>query len=75
MRYFFDTRIDGRLSRDDVGIELPTLARAKEEAEQGLADLAKDELPRIASGTISITVRTESGEEVFAKMISVSELR
>jgi hypothetical protein len=76
MRYFFDTRQNGDLVRDDTGIELEGLDSASYEASRGLADLAWDALalPGQVRRDLGILVRDEAGREVLQALLSF-ELR
>ncbi|MET4442831.1 hypothetical protein ABIB75_001092 [Bradyrhizobium sp. GM2.2] len=60
-RYYFDVRDNDELTRDDDGLELPSLARARDEASLTLVGIAKDVLPRSEARTLAIEVRTASG--------------
>ena len=62
MLFFFDTRDGDENSRDDVGIELPDVGTAKQQATLALTEMARDRLP--SSGvdrTLAIRVRTMNG--------------
>lgn len=69
-RYFFDTIDDGRIVRDDEGLDCPDLDCAKIEAAKGLADLARDILPENGlRREMSVHVRDESGRQFFSTSI------
>jgi hypothetical protein len=46
---------------DEVGLELPSLARVKVEASRALMEIAKDVLPGSEVRTLAIEVRDELG--------------
>jgi hypothetical protein len=54
--YFFDTRDGSNLIRDDTGIELDGIERARDEAARGMADLAKESLPGAIQRELSVDV-------------------
>jgi hypothetical protein len=58
-RYFFDTRDDGDLVRDDQGFELEDLAAVKALAAKTLAEMAADVLPSSDERCLGIDVRNE----------------
>ena len=41
-RYYFDLRNGDEIAPDEEGLELPSIARAQEEAARFLTDLARD---------------------------------
>ena len=55
--YFFDTRDGDNFIRDELGIELDGVEAARDEATAGLADLAKDALPRAIRRELAVEVR------------------
>jgi hypothetical protein len=64
VRYFFDLRDADGLFSDEVGVELPTLGAAQEEAALSLAGMARDAARKVdTNGTraMAIEVRDESG--------------
>jgi hypothetical protein len=68
--YFFDTRDDGNVMRDDEGLEFPDLDAVKREAARSLAELALDVLPGALRRVLGIDVRDEQGDPVLtAEMI------
>jgi hypothetical protein len=54
--YFFDTRDDGEIVVDDVGLDLPGIARAKVVAAKSLAELALEALPRSTRRCLGVDV-------------------
>ena len=66
---FFDTRDNDVFIEDDVGLELPDLAAAKEEAALSLAELARDVLPGSIKRTLSVEVRDEHNPVLRATLI------
>jgi hypothetical protein len=63
--YFFDTRDDGVLVSDDVGLEFPDLATVKVQAAKSLAELAADVLPGCDRRCLGVDVRDEAGLPVM----------
>jgi hypothetical protein len=57
MLYFFDTRDNGTLIEDDVGIECADLDAVKAQAALSLAELARDVLPGSIKRVLSVEVR------------------
>ena len=55
--YFFDTRDNGSVFRDDVGLEFPDLRTVKTQASLSLAELAHDVLPGVCRRTLGVDVR------------------
>jgi hypothetical protein len=64
-RYYFDLRERDGLAVDEEGMELRDLEAVQEEAARSLADMARDELRRIAKNggghEMAIEVRDEAG--------------
>jgi hypothetical protein len=56
-RYFFDTRDNGTLIKDEVGFEFGDLNSVKEQAALSLAELARDVLPGSVRRELSVEVR------------------
>jgi hypothetical protein len=63
--YYFDTRDDHHLIRDELGIELDGIAEARDEATRGLADLTKDALPGAVRRELSVQVRDDADRDVL----------
>jgi hypothetical protein len=63
--YFFDTRDDGETIVDDVGLELPSIERAKSVAAKSLAELALDVLPRSTRRCLGVDVTDEQRRPVL----------
>jgi uncharacterized protein DUF6894 len=57
MRYFFDTRDNGTLIEDDIGIDFADLDEVKTQAAVSLAELARDVLPGSIRRVLSVEVR------------------
>lgn len=55
--YFFDTRDDAVIIRDDVGLEFPDFATVKVQASKSLAELALDVLPGVDRRVLAVDVR------------------
>ena len=60
MVYFFDSRDSGRLSRDDVGVELGSPEEARKLATQALGEWAKDAIPGAERKQLAIEVRADA---------------
>jgi hypothetical protein len=69
-RFYFDTWDNDRCTRDDVGVEVADLQKAKQLAAKSLANLANDILPDGSYRHMAVEVRDESGE-----IILTAELR
>jgi hypothetical protein len=63
--YFFDSRDNGDVITDEVGVELPDLKAVKILAAKGLAELALDVLPGVCERCMGIDVRNEHSEPVL----------
>jgi hypothetical protein len=63
--YFFDTRDDGEMIIDDVGLELADLTTVKMQAAKSLAELAVDVLPGADRRCLGVDVRDELGLPVL----------
>jgi len=63
--YFFDTRDDGAVIADPVGLEFPNVEAVKRQAAKSLAELARDVLPGVLRRVLAVDVRDESGDAVL----------
>jgi hypothetical protein len=63
--FFFDTRDDGETVIDDVGLELPDVAKAKTVAAKSLAELALDALPGSTRRCLGVDVSDEQHRPVL----------
>lgn len=63
--YFFDTRDDGEILIDDVGVELADLEAVKVMAAKGLVELALDVLPGKLQRCLGIDVRDEDSAPIL----------
>ena len=63
--FFFDTRDDGLLIRDDVGLEFSDMETVKVQAAKSLAELAVDVLPRSMERCLGVDVRNDRGGDVL----------
>ncbi len=71
-RYFFDSS-DGREHiRDEIGIDLPDLIAARDEAINGLPDIARDKLPAGTNRAFTVKVRDETGEYLVEAALTLS---
>jgi hypothetical protein len=63
-RFFFDVlELSGRITRDEIGTECTSAARARHEADRLLASIFS-EAPRRISGEIKVEVRDAAGNAV-----------
>lgn len=70
MRYFFDTRDNGVLLADTDGLEFDQLDAIETAATIGLAELARDELPKSERRRVlSIEVRDENQRPIVKASI------
>ena len=65
MRYFFDTRDDSHVVRDEIGLDLDGPEAARDEATRGLADLARDALPGATRRELAVEVRDDADRAVL----------
>jgi hypothetical protein len=63
--YFFDTRNDGDVLRDDVGVECRDFEAVRTLAARGLAVLAVDVLPGSIRRVLGVDVRGAHGQLVL----------
>jgi hypothetical protein len=63
--FFFDTRDDGALVNDDVGLEFPDLETVRMQAAKSLAELAADVLPRSTERCLGVDVRDECNRAIL----------
>ena len=71
LRYYFDTYDSGPLTLDEEGMELDGPEAARREALGGLADLARDLVPRAKHDRMGVQVRDEAGRIVFHATLSL----
>jgi hypothetical protein len=64
-RYFFDTRVDAKHIRDDVGFELFDLEAVKLLASRSLVELAADALPGSLNRCLGVDVRDDQNRDVL----------
>jgi hypothetical protein len=63
--FFFDTRDDGQIVRDDIGLNFPDLETVREQAAKSLAELAVDVLPRSTERCLGVDVRDRGNRAVL----------
>jgi hypothetical protein len=63
--YYFDTRDDGEVVTDDVGLEVADLETVKEIAAKGLAEIAVDVLPGSSERCLGVDVRDVDSRPVL----------
>ena len=60
-RFYFDV-LDGEAStRDDTGVELPSLDAAEDEAVRAIVEIGQDSLPKRRGAELALHVRDERG--------------
>ncbi len=64
-RYFFDTRDDGQVLADDVGLDLSGIEQARTFAAKSLAELALDALPGATRRCLGVDVSDEQHRPVL----------
>ncbi|WP_439358830.1 DUF6894 family protein [Bradyrhizobium sp. DASA03007] len=67
-RYYFDTH-NGKLVRDDVGIECDSFQSVRAQAAAGLADFARDIVPSAKWCEMAIRVRDDQGRPVMQAIL------
>ena len=67
--FYFDVRDGDDFVSDDVGLELPNIARARDEAARALADMAKDALRGSGGREMSIEIRDEAKEPLLQTLL------
>lgn len=56
-RYYFDTRDGETFIRDEVGLELPNIEAAQDQAALALAEMAREQVPGATRREFCIEVR------------------
>jgi hypothetical protein len=64
--FYFDTRDDGELTRDDLGLEFPDLETVRVQAGKSLAELAVDVLPRSTERCLGVDVRDADNRPILS---------
>ena len=64
-RYFFDSRDGDARVPDDIGVALPSIEPARDQAAQALAELAKDVLSGSVHRELATEIRNEAGEPLL----------
>ena len=74
-RFFFDTGQDGRIQRDDDGLDMLSIEDARRTALSALGDMARDEL-RHGCRDLTIEVRDAQGPILKASLfLEISQPR
>ena len=68
-RYFFHTRDGESWIRDETGVELSGIEKARVEATAGLADMAKDVIPGALRKELSVEVLDAEGRRLFRAVL------
>lgn len=63
--YYFDTRDDGEVDCDDVGLELLDIQEATKVAARSLAELALEVLPGSTARCLGVDVRDDQQRDVL----------
>lgn len=71
-RYYFDSSDGRELIRDEIGIELPDLMSARDEAINGLPDIARDKLPEGSNRAFTVRVRDGAGQYLLEAALKLS---
>ena len=69
--YYFDVWEQGKVARDDDGLELESLEAAEQEARRGAADMGRDSLPMGRCSEVRVQVRNERGEPLLSVAVSM----
>lgn len=65
-RYFFDIEDNGKLTVDEVGLELLTEKAVRDEAIRALPSIAQEELPDGPQHVFRVKVRDDTGSYIFS---------
>jgi hypothetical protein len=72
--YYFDTRDDDEVTRDDVGLRLDGVQAARDLAAKSLAELAVDALPGSSRRCLGVDVRDERSAVLTTELIFEARL-
>jgi len=64
-RFFFDTRDNGKILPDDVGVDYADFQKVKDEAAKTLAEMAEYMLPGTEQRRIGVDVRDANGRPLM----------
>jgi hypothetical protein len=67
--FFFDVRDNAHFTRDDEGLEFPTIEKARDEAARALAEMAKFVLPGAVVRELAIEVRDAAKRPLLRTML------
>ena len=67
--FYFDARDNDQFTRDDVGLEFPTVEKARDEAARTLAETAKFVLPGSVMRELAIEVRDAAKQPLLRTML------
>lgn len=70
-RYFFDIS-DGTFIMDDEGVEYPNAHAVRDAAIRALPDIARDEIGKGNSRSVTVLMRDEAGQALFTASLSLS---
>ena len=69
-KFFFDV-LDGGLTTDEVGTDLPDFSAARDQAVAVLPNIARDELPDGDERVFQVTIRDGGGKPMFKATLSL----
>lgn len=75
LRFFFDLAVDGTLSADDTGVELPSDEAAEQEAMRALTEMGAQLNGAAHATNMALLVRDESGARVCTVALTLSVTR
>jgi hypothetical protein len=67
--FFFDVRDNAHFTRDDEGLEFPSIDKARDEAARALAEMAKFVLPGAEVRELAIEVRDAAKQPLLRTML------
>jgi hypothetical protein len=73
-RFFFDVRDSDQFTRDDDGLEFPSIEKARDEAARALAEMAKFVLPGSVVCELAIEVRDAAKQPLLRTMLRYEAL-
>jgi hypothetical protein len=74
-RFYFDVSIDGRLARDDEGLELDDLNAAEHEATRTASQIVYEDLSKDDASEIVLQIRDAQDQQVLKVTASMTVWR
>lgn len=72
--FYFDVlEVDGRVSEDHFGVDLPTEAEAVKQANATLAEMVKEEIAANVDFQIRIRIADADGREIVCRRADISK--